>query len=83
MPSTTNADGTSDGTSGGGDAAVRLSQMSNRTNLMVIDATLNVLPKEGEGYAAAAAEMRVLARRMRQAVADIAEALEPMREPAA
>ncbi|HEY0834145.1 MAG TPA: hypothetical protein VGE72_09585 [Azospirillum sp.] len=66
MSSTTNADGKS----GGDDVAGRLSQMSNRTNLMVIDATFRALPKTGDGYADAAAEVRALARRMRQAALD-------------
>ncbi|HYH19885.1 MAG TPA: hypothetical protein VD995_14825 [Azospirillum sp.] len=75
MSRTTNADGKSGGgASGGGDVVGRLSQMSNRTNLMVIDATFRALPKgnaDGEtGYLEAAAEVRALARRMRQAALD-------------
>lgn len=74
MSSTTNADGKS----GGGDVVGRLSQMSNRTNLMVIDATFRALPKDDAGYAEAAAEVRALARRMRQAALDFqATIMEP------
>lgn len=82
MSSTTNADGKSGGTSGGGDVVGRLSQMSNRTNLMVIDATFRALPKGNAGcdggYLEAAAEVRALARRMRQAALDFqATIMEP------
>lgn len=71
MSSTTNADGTTGGT---GDLVAQLSRMSNRTSLMVIDATLNALRPAGQeggtGYADAAAEVRALAKRMVQATAD-------------
>ena len=74
MASTTNADGTTGGT----DLAGRLTQMSNRTNLMVIDAVLRAAPKPGaqtleneQGFADAAAEVRALARRMLQATQDL------------
>ena len=69
MASTTNADGT---TTGGIDLAGRLTQMSNRTSLMVIDAVLRAAPQTGEeqGFADAAAEVRALARRMLQATQD-------------
>ena len=79
MSSTTNADGKSGGgASGGGDVVGRLSQMSNRTNLMVIDATFRALPKGDTGYFEAAAEVRALARRMRQAALDFqATIMEP------
>lgn len=83
MSSTTNADGKSGGgASGGGDVVGRLSQMSNRTNLMVIDATFRALPKDAAGcdagYFEAAAEVRALARRMRQAALDFqATIMEP------
>lgn len=66
MADTTNADGTT----GGMDVAGRLSQIGNRTTLMVIDATLRALPKDGHGFADAATEMRSLARRMTQAARD-------------
>ena len=72
MSITTSADG-----SGGTDLVGRLSQMSNRTNLMVIDATLNALPKDGEGYADAAVEIRALSRRMMQAAQDFQATFEP------
>jgi len=73
MASTTNADG-----KGGTDIVGRLSQMSNRTSLMVIDATLGALPKDGEDFAAAAAEIRALSRRMIQAAKDFQATVEPV-----
>ena len=73
MASSTSADG-----KGGTDLVGRLSQMSNRTNLMVIDATLNVLPKDGQGFADAAAEIRALSRRMMQAAQDFQATVEPV-----
>jgi len=73
MASTSSADG-----KGGTDIVGRLSQMSNRTNLMVIDATLGALPKDGEGYAEAAAEIRALSRRMMQAAQDFQATVEPV-----
>ncbi|WP_448204378.1 hypothetical protein [Azospirillum sp. sgz302134] len=70
MASTTNADGTSGGT----DLAGHLTRICDRTNLMVLDATLNALPKDGAlqpgGFADAAAEVRALARRMLQTTQD-------------
>ncbi len=75
MASTTNADGTTTGgpTADGIDLAGRLTQMSNRTNLMVIDAVLRAAPQpaEEQGFADAAAEVRALARRMLQATQDL------------
>lgn len=65
MAITSSADG-----KGGTDIVARLSRMGDRTNLMVLDATLNTLPKDGEGYADAAAEIRALSRRMMQAAQD-------------
>ena len=82
MTTSTSADGTSDGTSGGGDLAGRLTRMTNRTNLMVIDATLNAVPQDAAGYAAAAADVQALARRMLQAVNDLAETIDAGGEPA-
>ncbi len=69
MASTSNADGTT----GGIDLAGRLTQMSNRTNMMVIDATLRTAPGAGtsQSFAEAAAEVRALARRMVQATRDL------------
>ena len=56
------------GTDGGADDLTdsigRLSQISNRTSLMTIDAVLQALPRDGKGYAAAAAELRTVARRV-------------------
>ncbi|PWC54735.1 hypothetical protein [Azospirillum sp. TSO22-1] len=77
MSRTTSADG-----KGGSDIVGRLSQMSNRTSLMVIDATLAALPKDlpkdGQGYADAAAEIRALSRRMMQAAQDFQATVEPV-----
>ncbi|WP_431857209.1 hypothetical protein [Azospirillum sp.] len=73
MSRTTSADG-----KGGSDIVGRLSQMSNRTSLMVIDATLGALPKDEQGYADAAAEIRALSRRMMQAAQDFQATVEPV-----
>lgn len=67
--------------------AARLTQISDRTSLMAIDATLRLLPAEGVdgasplglSNAAAAQEVRELARRMLQATQDFQAAI---REPA-
>src|SRR4051794_37188079 len=49
------------GADGGTDSVIcdirRLSQISNQTSLMTIDAVLRALPRDGQGYAAAAAEL--------------------------
>lgn len=70
MASTTNADGTA----GASDLIGRLTEMSDRTSLMVIDATLRALPDAGPALgtsaAQSAAEVRALARRMLQATMD-------------
>ena len=87
MASTTNADGEPDI----GSAATRLTQMGDRTSLMVIDATLRGLPGESAKSAAglsaagliapaaphmnAAEEVRELARRMLQATLDFRAAI--------
>ncbi|HYG86356.1 MAG TPA: hypothetical protein VD978_08870 [Azospirillum sp.] len=73
MASTTSADG-----KGGSDITERLSQMSNRTNLMVIDATLHTLPKNGEDYAEAALEIHALSRRIMRAARDFQATVEPV-----
>ncbi len=75
--------------------AARLTQIGDRTSLMAIDATLRLLPADGGGEgvaeggdgasplglsnAAAAQEVRELARRMLQATQDFQAAI---REPA-
>jgi hypothetical protein len=76
MSSTTNADGSSDGS----DLIAQLSRISNRTSLMVIDATLNALPQGDTGHAKALAEVLSLSRRMAQATQDLQATI---REPAA
>lgn len=60
------------------DIAARLSRMGNRTNLMVIDATLNALPSPGDSHADAAAEIRALSRRLIQATRDFQATVEPV-----
>jgi hypothetical protein len=59
-----------------GDLVDRLSQMSDRTNLMILEATLKSLPQNGAGYAAAAAEVRSLARRMLDTARDYRASLD-------
>lgn len=67
--------------------AARLTQIGDRTSLMAIDATLRLLPADGGdgasplglSNAAAAQEVRELARRMLQATQDFQAAI---REPA-
>jgi len=63
------------GATGGDSLADRLSQMSDRTNLMILDATLQCLPQEGKGYAAAAAEVRALSRRMLETARDYRDSI--------
>ncbi|WP_029009445.1 hypothetical protein [Azospirillum halopraeferens] len=72
MTTSTSADGSSDGS----DLTGRLTRITNRTNLMVIDATLSAVPQDAAGYATAAAEVQALARRMARAVNDFAETIE-------
>jgi hypothetical protein len=57
------------------DSVDRLSQISNRTSLMTIDAVLRALPRDGQGYAAAAAELRTVARRLVHSTRDLAASL--------
>lgn len=75
MASTSNADDTA----GAPDLASRLTEMSDRTNLMVIDATLRALPGAtpgiGKNAAESAAEVRALALRMLQATRDFRAAV--------
>ncbi|WP_119679301.1 hypothetical protein [Indioceanicola profundi] len=52
------------------DGAGRLSQISSRTNQMAIDAILRVIPRGPDGWANAALEAQVVARRMAQVTAD-------------
>jgi hypothetical protein len=67
------------GADGGADSRLdsigRLSQISNRTSLMTIDAVLQALPRDGKGYAAAAAELRTVARRVVHSTRDCAASL--------
>lgn len=81
MARTTSADGTA----GGKDVVGRLSQLGNRTSLMVIDATLRAVPAEspatpgteGQSFLDAAAEVRALSRRMMQAAKDFKATVDP------
>ena len=57
----------------------RLSQIGNRTSLMTIDAVLRALPRDGEGYAAAAAELRTMARRVVHSTRDCGVSLSEAR----
>ena len=61
MASDVGTDGSADDLA---DGIGRLSQISNQTSLMTIDAVLHALPRDGQGYAAAAAELRTVARRV-------------------
>jgi imidazolonepropionase-like amidohydrolase len=67
------------GTDGGADNLTDgiggLSQISNRTSLMTIDAVLQALPRDGKGYAAAAAELRTVARRVVHSTRDCGASL--------
>lgn len=73
MNGTTSADGT-----GESDFVDRLSRMSDRTSLMVIDATVAALPKGSSGYPTAAAEVRALSQRMMRAARDFQATVEPV-----
>jgi len=68
MASDVGADGDADSRL---DSVGRLSQISNRTSLMTIDAVLRALPRDGQGYAAAA-ELRMVARRVVHSTRDLA-----------
>jgi hypothetical protein len=72
MPSDVGADRGTDNLT---DSIGRLSQISNRTSLMTIDAVLQALPRDGQGYAAAAAELRTVARRVVHSTRDCAASL--------
>jgi hypothetical protein len=61
------------------DGIARLSQISNRTSLMTIDAVLRSLPHDGQGYAAAAAELRTMARRVVHSTRDCGVSLSEAR----
>jgi hypothetical protein len=56
-----------------------LSQIGNRTSLMTIDAVLQALPRDGQGFAAAAAELRTVARRVTHSTRDLAASLNKAR----
>ena len=64
-------------TTGLEDAVCRLSRISDRTNLMIIDATLQSLPKSNAGYAMAAEDVRLLSRRILQVAQDYRASLAP------
>ncbi len=64
------AGGPAAGPAAGMDMLGRLIQMGDRTNMMVIDATLRAIPRRDAGYPEAVAEVRALARRIAQAAHD-------------
>ncbi|GEO38262.1 hypothetical protein GGE65_001963 [Skermanella aerolata] len=72
MTSDVGADGGTDSLTG---EIRRLSQISNQTSLMTIDAVLRALPRDGNGYATAAAELRVVARRVVHSARDCGASL--------
>jgi hypothetical protein len=53
----------------------RLSQIGNRTGLMTIDAVLQALLRDGQDFAAAAAELRNVARWVTHSTRDLAASL--------
>lgn len=67
--------GTEGGADGGVDCVGRLSQISSRTSMMTIDAVLRAVPRDGKGYAAAAEELRGIARRVVHTTRDFAASL--------
>jgi hypothetical protein len=75
MASDVGADGDADNLI---DDTARLSQISNRTSLMTIDAVLRALPRDGQGYAAAA-ELRTVARRVVHSTRDCGAGLSEAR----
>ncbi|HYD30764.1 MAG TPA: hypothetical protein VEB64_07860 [Azospirillaceae bacterium] len=80
MASDTIADGgnSGDGQNGGAEVVGRLSQVSHRTSLMIIDATLRAVPKNDLDFAQAHAEAKALAGRMLRATEDFAAVLAPV-----
>jgi hypothetical protein len=71
MASDVGTDGSADDLA---DGIGRLSQISNQTSLMTIDAVLQALPRDGKGYAAAA-ELRTVARRVVHSTRDCGASL--------
>lgn len=57
------------------DVIERLTSMSNRTNLMALETTLGLLPGMDSGFAASAAEVRAVAKRMIANTEDFARIL--------
>ena len=76
MTSDAGADGGTDSLTG---EIRRLSKISNQTSLMTIDAVLRALPHDGQGYAAAAAELRTVARRVVHSTRDCGASLSETR----
>ena len=71
MTSDAGADGGADSLTG---EIRRLSKISNQTSLMTIDAVLRALPRDGQGYAAAA-DLRTVARRVVHSARDCGASL--------
>lgn len=55
----------------------RLSEISNRTNQMTLDALLRAVPSHDHGYAGAAAAAKALANRIQASASDLREKLPP------
>ncbi|HYD98822.1 MAG TPA: hypothetical protein VEH84_05530, partial [Alphaproteobacteria bacterium] len=55
----------------------RLSQISSRTNLMAIDNVLRAVPRGDRGYAEAALEAAIVARRMVTTTREFSAAMDP------
>lgn len=72
MTSDAGADGGADSLTG---EIRRLSKISNQTSLMTIDAVLRALPRDGQGYAAAAADLSTVARRVVHSARDCGASL--------
>lgn len=55
----------------------RLSEISNRTNQMTLDALLRAVPSHDKGYAGAAAAAKALANRIQASASDLRDKLPP------
>ena len=55
----------------------RLSEISNRTNQMTLDALLRAVPSHDHGFSGAAAAAKALANRIEASASDLQEKLPP------
>ncbi len=55
----------------------RLSEISNRTNQMTLDALLRAVPSHDQGFSGAAAAAKALANRIQASASDLQEKLPP------